>query len=201
MKLPKGSGRASVAASLLAYALLTLFFVGERLLRLGADAQTLQTTSADRGTTRLIGIVYGAALNASWLAPLLSKRGCGRVSGAPVQAVGLSLMVIGLVVKAWAMRTLGSFYTRTLRTTSDQWVIESGPYRLVRHPGYLGALLLWTGFGLVLRNWLATLVIAVAMGFAYTRRIRFEEAMLMAKLGEPYAAYKRRTWQLLPGVR
>jgi protein-S-isoprenylcysteine O-methyltransferase Ste14 len=201
MKLPRVAGHRSFAPSVLAYGLLAVFFVGERLLRRGVEAQTLETTSDDQGTTRLIGISYAAALNAGWLAPLLSNRGWGRLSDARVQVFGLSLMVLGLVIKAWAIRTLGSFYTRTLRTKSDQPVIDSGPYQLVRHPGYLGALLLWTGFGLAVRNWLATLGILLAVDLAYARRIRSEEAMLATQLGEPYAAYQRRTWQLLPGVR
>jgi protein-S-isoprenylcysteine O-methyltransferase len=53
-----------------------------------------------------------------------------------------------LALKTWAVRTSGRFDTRTLRSASDQSVTDSGPYRLVRHPGYLGALLLWIGFGL-----------------------------------------------------
>jgi protein-S-isoprenylcysteine O-methyltransferase Ste14 len=114
--------------------------------------------------------------------------------------LGLVLMVLGLVLKVWAMRTLGQFYTRTLRATSDQSVVDSGPYGLLRHPGYLGALMLWTGFGLVVSNWIALLAIALGTGFAYTRRIESEEAMLVAQLGDAYADYQRRTWQLLPGV-
>ena len=44
-------------------------------------------------------------------------------------------MALGLALKAWAVRTLRGFYTRTLRTACDQRMIDSGPYRLVRHPG------------------------------------------------------------------
>ncbi|HEY3059988.1 MAG TPA: hypothetical protein VGL99_13540 [Chloroflexota bacterium] len=135
MKLPRVAGHRSFAPSVLAYGLLAVFFVGERLLRRGVEAQTLETTSDDQGTTRLIGISYAAALNAGWLAPLLSNRGWGRLSDARVQVFGLSLMVLGLVIKAWAIRTLGSFYTRTLRTKSDQPVIDSGPINWCVTPG------------------------------------------------------------------
>jgi protein-S-isoprenylcysteine O-methyltransferase Ste14 len=109
-------------------------------------------------------------------------------------------MALGLALKIWAMQTLGRFYTRTLRATTGQPVIESGPYRLVRHPGYLGAILLWMGFGLAVRNWVLALGITLAMAAAYRQRIESEEAMLLNTLGEPYAAYQQRTWRLVPGV-
>jgi protein-S-isoprenylcysteine O-methyltransferase Ste14 len=187
-------------STILAYVFLGVFLVGERLLREGDEARTLGTTASDRGTTLQIGVTYGVAINAGWLAQLLSHRGWGRLTHPGFAVVGLLLMTCGLGVKTWAMRTLGRFYTRTLRATATQPVIDTGPYRLVRHPGYLGALLLWIGFGLAVRNWLVALAIGLAMALAYVRRIHHEEAMLVRTLGAPYIAYARRTRRLLPAV-
>jgi hypothetical protein len=64
----------------LGYVLLAAFFAAERFLRKGAEARTLHTTPSDRGTTRLIGVTYAAAINAGWLAPLLSRRGWSRLT-------------------------------------------------------------------------------------------------------------------------
>jgi protein-S-isoprenylcysteine O-methyltransferase len=100
----------------------------------------------------------------------------------------------------WAARTLGRYYTRTLRTTADQPLIQDGPYRVIRHPGYAANLLLWLGFGLAAGNTVILMVIATLMGLAYGRRIAVEEALLVQQLGEPYRAYQRRTWRLVPGV-
>jgi hypothetical protein len=54
------------------------------------------------------------------------------------------------------MIVLGRFYTRTLVTVSNQELVNRGAYRLVRHPGYRGSLLTWTGASLALapQNWL-----------------------------------------------
>jgi protein-S-isoprenylcysteine O-methyltransferase Ste14 len=185
---------------LLAYGLVVLFLATERLLRQGDDARTLQTTASDHGTTRLIGAAYGYALSAGLLAPLLSRRGWGRMRGDGWPVLALETMAVGLALKVWAMRALGRYYTRTLRTAEAQPVVDSGPYRFVRHPGYLGALLLWLGFGLAVRNWLAGLAIWSAMLAAYVRRMGSEEAMLLDALGDAYAAYRRRTWRLVPGL-
>jgi protein-S-isoprenylcysteine O-methyltransferase Ste14 len=109
-------------------------------------------------------------------------------------------MVGGLVLRVWAVRVLGAFYTRTLRTNAGQRIVAEGPYRLVRHPGYLGVLLLWLGAGLSTANWIAA---ATNMGFmvrAYRGRIQTEEAMLAATFGDDYARYAGRTWRLIPFV-
>lgn len=182
-------------ASVAAYLLIATFFALERALRRGDEARSWQTAAGDRGTTRLLGATCGLALNAGLLLPFL------RVGSLPnrfLRGGGLVLMASGLLLKAWAMRTLGRFYTRTLRAAADQPVVQSGPYRLIRHPGYLGALLIWSGFGLALANWLVAVPVTATMLFAYRRRMAAEEALLTEQLGDAYRAYQRRTWRLLP---
>jgi protein-S-isoprenylcysteine O-methyltransferase Ste14 len=184
----------------LAYALLAIFIASERLLRQGDEAISLEESEEDRGTTRLVGAAYGVSINAGLLAPVLSRAGIGRISNPRPATAGVMLMVVGLALKVWAMRTLGRFYTRTLRTASDQVVVEGGPYRFLRHPGYLGAIMMWSGFGLATRNWLLAAAVSLAMMFVYRRRIAFEESMLAHSFGPAYAGYQRRTARLVPGV-
>jgi len=185
---------------LVAYPLLAVFFVSERLLRQGDEARSLDVSAMDKGTTRLVGAAYAVAINAGLVVPALCRSGPGRISNPHLPKVGLALMVLGLRLKWWAMQTLGRFYTRTLRTAPDQRVVDSGPYRYVRHPGYLGAVAMWIGFSLSTRNWLALLGITSTMLVAYTWRISAEESMLVQTIGAPYAAYQRRTARLFPGA-
>ena len=121
---------------LAAYGLIAAFIFVERRLRRGHAASTLEALPSDRGTTRVIGATYGYALSAGLLAPVLSKRGIGRLPTGPLQAFGIGVMVAGLLLRIWAALTLGRFYTRTLRVSSDQTVVRTGPYRFLRHPGY-----------------------------------------------------------------
>jgi protein-S-isoprenylcysteine O-methyltransferase Ste14 len=95
---------------------------------------------------------------------------------------------------------LGQFYTRTLRVADRQTVVDQGPYRLIRHPGYAGNLALWIGAGLATGNGLTTIVITVAMFVAYSYRLQAEEQMLLAMLGQPYREYQARTRRLIPFV-
>ncbi len=64
-----------------------------------------------------------------------------------VSWLGLVIMLLGLGLRVWSMRVLGAYYSRTLRVTDTQVIVTQGPYRIVRHPGYLGTILLWVGSG------------------------------------------------------
>jgi protein-S-isoprenylcysteine O-methyltransferase Ste14 len=185
--------------TLLAYALLGVFFVLERRLRQGESAQSLEAGAFDRKSTRVVGGAFLISMLSLLLAPGLNMLRRGRTSISPIAGwVGLGLMMSGISLRAWANTTLGAFYTRTLRVTTDQRLIEQGPYRLLRHPGYSGSLLLWLGAGLATMNWVVTMIIAIVTGSAYVYRLRSEEAMLAQTFGAAYHDYQQRTWKLIP---
>jgi protein-S-isoprenylcysteine O-methyltransferase Ste14 len=187
--------------TLLAYALLGVFAALERRLRQGQSAQSLETGAFDRESTRVLGGALLISMLGLLLAPGLNMLRRGRTSISPVAGwVGLGLMLNGIGLRAWANTTLGAFYTRTLRVTADQRLIEQGPYRLLRHPGYSGSLLLWIGAGLATTNWVVTILITIVTGSAYVYRVRSEEAMLVQTFGEAYQDYRQRTWKHIPFI-
>ena len=179
----------------LTYALLAGFFVIEIFLRQGRSARSLEATASDQGSTRLIGAAFGVAV---LLPPLLNLLHVGQIKWPIVTWLGLIVMLSGLGLRIWSMRVLGTYYSRTLRVTAEQDIITQGPYRVLRHPGYLGTMLVWIGSGLALGNWLAAVLIALLMFGVYGYRIRSEEAMLLDTFGDRYRQYCRRTWKLLP---
>ena len=127
----------------------------------------------------------GAALPGNeWIWPVL---GC---------VVGLA----GVVLRWWAIRTLGVHFTRNLQIAADHQVVTDGPYRQLRHPSYTGAILMFTGVGIGLGNALSLAACLVLPAIGFVRRIPHEEALLSAELGEPYAAYAGRTRRLIPGI-
>ncbi len=111
--------------------------------------------------------------------------------------LGLVLQVGGIGLRVWAMRTLRGHYARTLRVVDDQPVIRDGPYRVVRHPGYLGVLLLWAGGALTARNAVAPALALTAVGTAYGHRMDAEDALLRRDL-PGYAGYAATTGRVLP---
>ncbi len=115
-------------------------------------------------------------------------------------ALGCALGLAGLVLRWWAIRTLGARFTRDLRVAADHALVDEGPYRRVRHPSYTGAILVFTGIGVGLGNALSILFCALLPAWGYVRRIPREEALLRRTLGEPYAEYADRTDRLIPGL-
>jgi protein-S-isoprenylcysteine O-methyltransferase Ste14 len=129
------------------------------------------------------------------------RRGVTFVSGhigAIWRWLGVALIAIGLALRAWGMSTLGESYTRTLRTTGDQRLVVDGPYRLIRHPGYGGSLLVWMGYSLGLGNLVAVVLTAGLLLGAYSWRISAEERLLADTFGDDYEEYRRRTKRLVP---
>src|SRR5262249_9525917 len=73
--------------------------------------------------------------------------------------LGILLICVGTALRLYAIIVLGAFFTTTVTVAPEQTVIETGPYRLIRHPSYTGFLIILLGLGLTLTNWLSLLVI------------------------------------------
>jgi protein-S-isoprenylcysteine O-methyltransferase Ste14 len=114
--------------------------------------------------------------------------------------IGAAVMIAGLGLRLWAMLVLGRFFTVTVTIQEDHRVVDSGPYRVVRHPSYTGLLVLFVGFGIALDNWLSLLALFALPLAGILLRIRAEEAALSIALGERYTDYAARTDRLIPGV-
>ena len=114
-----------------------------------------------------------------------------------VAAIGVFVFGVGLL--RWiAIIQLGRFFTVNVAIAADHRLIESGPYRFVRHPSYTGSLLAFLGFALTLGNWLSILIVMVPITIVFLYRINVEERVLASALGDAYASYCRRTKRLFP---
>jgi len=83
---------------------------------------------------------------------------------------------------------------------TGQTVIESGPYRVLRHPSYTGALVIALGVTIALASPVGAALCLVVGIPAYLYRIAVEERTLSSQLGEPYRAYRTRTSRLIPWI-
>jgi protein-S-isoprenylcysteine O-methyltransferase Ste14 len=96
--------------------------------------------------------------------------------------------------------TLRRYFSYIVRIRKDQKIIESGPYKIVRHPAYTGTMLTVIGIGVTLRSLAAVLVLAVLFLLAFTYRIKVEEKLLMEEFGDEYLKYMERTKRLIPFI-
>jgi protein-S-isoprenylcysteine O-methyltransferase Ste14 len=134
----------------------------------------------------------------------LATLDAGRMgwSDVPLSAVliGYVLLIGGIAVTAWA-QAVNPFFEPGVRIQKEreQHVITSGPYRIVRHPGYTAAIALFVGIPLALASWWALLPAALATVLLVVRT-SWEDRLLQAELSG-YAEYAHRTrYRLLPGL-
>lgn len=114
-----------------------------------------------------------------------------------VFVAGLVLMVAGIALRWYAVWLLGASFTVDVATRPGQAVVESGPYRWIRHPSYTGGLLTVLGVLVCCCNLASLLALVIGLG-GYAYRIRIEERALATDLGASYRDYMRRTKRLIP---
>jgi protein-S-isoprenylcysteine O-methyltransferase Ste14 len=192
-----GQPGATTATVVAFWAIFYIWFGAEIWVGYRRRRQPSGATDHDSGSKSwLIGSIWSTA-----------AVGIGLAFGFPDAAVmgartevfvgGLVLMIAGLALRWYSIWVLGSSFTCEVTTRPGQEVVQSGPYRWIRHPSYTGGLLTVLGLLVCCANFasLAALMLAVA-GYAY--RIRVEERALAANLGSPYRDYMRRTKRLIP---
>ncbi|RPJ01869.1 MAG: isoprenylcysteine carboxylmethyltransferase family protein [Chloroflexi bacterium] len=118
----------------------------------------------------------------------------------PLAWLGLVTFAAGIALQAAAFRALRGLYTSRLGVQPGHRLVTRGPYRLVRHPGYLSNLLCLAGIGLALSS-LVGLGLTLFVVPLIVRRIFSEEEMLAAEFGPQYERYRQQVrWRLLPPV-
>jgi protein-S-isoprenylcysteine O-methyltransferase Ste14 len=155
---------------------------------------------ADRGTKQVLVLAMVAGVFA---AAFIARDAPALRAGANTWrtlAVGAGIVWLGIALRVSAVWTLGRFFRREVTIETGQTVVETGPYRWVRHPAYTGDLLIAFGLGLAWGSWVGAAVALVVAFAGHVPRIRVEEAALREALGETYERYARRRARLVPGV-
>jgi protein-S-isoprenylcysteine O-methyltransferase Ste14 len=117
-----------------------------------------------------------------------------------VVSLGYFLFVAGMVLMAWA-ETVNPFFEPGVRIQTERGhhVIDTGPYAVIRHPGYFAAIFLLAGVALSLGSWWALIPAGFASLLLVLRTV-WEDRTLRAEL-TGYAAYAQRVrFRLTPGV-
>jgi protein-S-isoprenylcysteine O-methyltransferase Ste14 len=118
-------------------------------------------TRLDRGSivvvivTAVLGVAAAFALAAG-----VQSAGI-RTARWPVFLIGLAVIILGMALRRWAVLALGQFFTVQVQVRSGQTVVDTGPYRFVRHPSYTAIIMSFVGIGVALENWLSLVVIIV----------------------------------------
>lgn len=153
----------------------------------------------DQGSLRLIwGVILLCMFSAMLVWQVLPQAQLPMSQGSYVTS--LTIFGAGLLLRWYSIFYLGKYFTVDVAVAAGQKVIDTGPYRFIRHPSYTGVLLEFLGFGLYMGNVVSLVLLMMPVLFVFLRRIGIEEAVLQKALGESYVAYMRRTRRLIPFV-
>jgi protein-S-isoprenylcysteine O-methyltransferase Ste14 len=119
----------------------------------------------------------------------------------PMRWIGALLAFGGVAMVWWTHRTLGRHWSGILELRENHRLINSGPYRYIRHPMYTGFFMMPVGLALVTANLLIALLQIGATIAMYLARVADEEAMMIDRFGDEYRIYIRQTRRLLPRLR
>jgi protein-S-isoprenylcysteine O-methyltransferase len=114
--------------------------------------------------------------------------------------VGFFLFLAGLILRWYSIGYLGRYFTVDVSISPEHHLVDSGPFRFIRHPTYTGAILAFLGLGLCFGNWVSILFLSLPIIGALLWRIQIEERALTEGLGEQYRAYMQRTKRLIPFI-
>ena len=103
---------------------------------------------------------------------------------------GSLVMVFGIMIRLWA-----SGYIH-----KDKEVTTAGPYKLLRHPLYLGNFLAGLGFALLINVWQLVLLYIPIFLIVYYKKMRLEETYLLGNFGSKYRAYQKTTPLFIPNL-
>jgi protein-S-isoprenylcysteine O-methyltransferase Ste14 len=134
------------------------------------------------------------------LIPFADRQGIVGVEEYPaLRWIGVVSSALGYILVFWSGLALGRQYSAEVTIQKDHRLITSGPYRWIRHPRYLGVLLLAAGISLAFRSWIGLAALAPLLAVLLLR-IHDEEALLGREFGGEWQAYQKTSWLLIPGV-
>ncbi len=151
----------------------------------------------DRSNRWVIAVLGALGVIDAWL-PAYTDRIDFLTFGADgVRWLGLLLYLVGGVLRLAPVFVLGRRFSGLVAIQPEHRLVTSGLYRFIRHPSYLGLFIFMLGWGLAFRSGVGV-AIAVMMLIVLIARIEAEERLLAETFGAEYAAYRSRTWRLVP---
>lgn len=117
-----------------------------------------------------------------------------------VRMFSLPLLAVAFMLRVWAVRALNDFFSFDIQKKSTQKVVTTGPYRIIRHPGYLGELLGFLGIALAFNHIPGSLITFLLPMLAFLYRIRLEEKFMYENFPDEYSAYQKKTRKLIPFI-
>src|SRR5215469_10904865 len=148
---------------------------------------------------RWVIVAFGIlGLLAGYLPAYTDRKEFWILDGDIVRWIGVILFAAGGALRIWPVFVLGRRFSGLVAIQPEHTLATSGPYRIIRHPSYLGLLVNALGWALAFRSGVGVLLTALLIP-PLLARIRAEERLLRTHFGGEYDAYCSRTSRLIPG--
>lgn len=168
-------------------------------LALFKRANSDASRAVDRGSLRLLWLVILLSIGGAFAAVRLEPA-FGFGPQPSILAGAIALFACGLSLRWFSILYLGKFFTVNVAIAEHHRLVDTGPYKYIRHPSYTGILMEFTAMGIAFCNWGSLAVMTVPTLVAFLWRIRIEEAALLRGLGSAYVDYVARTKRLVPSL-
>jgi protein-S-isoprenylcysteine O-methyltransferase Ste14 len=154
--------------------------------------------TGDKGSIWLLTISISMGY---WLSFIAASTKLGRIyHWNTFFVIGSLLVLIGLIIRVTSILKLRQQFTYTVTRIENHELVETGLYKIIRHPGYLGQLIIFMGTSVCLSNWLSILLMIIPVFLGYLNRINVEERFMVEQMGQKYLDYRKRTKRLIPGI-
>jgi len=164
-----------------------------------ADGNLSAGEREDRGN-RWVLVAFGLlGLLSGYLPAYTDRNELWTIDGDAVRWLGVALFLAGGALRLWPVFVLGRRFSGLVAIQPGHTLVTSGIYGVIRHPSYLGLLVMSLGWGLAFRSWVGVLLAALML-VPLVARIRAEERLLRTQFGAEYDAYRARTSRLIPGL-
>lgn len=134
------------------------------------------------------------------VSPISDKHGFMTMANEfSVRTIGLVSAFVGYFLMNWSVVVLGKQFSINVTIQQGHELITHGPYRLIRHPRYLGIILFLGGIALVFDSLLSLMLILITV-MVLIWRISEEEKLMRDTFLNAWDEYRKRTWRLIPYV-
>jgi protein-S-isoprenylcysteine O-methyltransferase Ste14 len=181
------------------WGLFYFWFAAETVIAFATRSKQSSAKVRDRGSQVILWVVIVVSLTAcEGLRHILPPNIFGGAHW--VRSAGMILLAAGLLIRCVAILTLGKSFSANVAIRESQKIKKTGLYRFVRHPSYLGLVIIFLAIGVHSHNWICLAIAFLPTTAALLYRMHIEEIALREAFGDEYLAYSVNTKRLFPGV-
>jgi len=163
--------------------------------------QKKKNMAANPGDKNSLWVLYGTITLGYFLSFTIGISTFGRIHHwNTLFVIGMALFSAGLVIRLRSIAALKRYFTYSVSKVHGHKIVDTGMYKRLRHPGYLGQLIIFLGISMSISNWLSMLAMMIPVAFGYAYRIAVEERFMVEQFGDEYLDYQKRTKKLVPFI-